>query len=761
MTEKQTRFSLSRAINWILKRVFFLMISIIGVFLAVAMFSYSNNDPFFGYKTSADVVNITGYYGAYTSGTLLNYFDVVAFLIPLTFIIWGTKLLLGYKINYKIVKFLSLFFSILVFSSIFVDLSLYQNIFGNNIYSLFLVKFYSNFDNDLIKILINIIIFIILIPLVAFSLDLNNRYLFNILFKVILSFKYPLYIFSKILSYSLKIKNYKKIKINRKDPLINASENSNYIKSEDSFEKRKLRRKVAPSLKNPDQIDLNFDKEKNYEIPSISLLKTNFEKNNKNLEQDKKTLEKKASQLEEVLGEFGVQGTIGDVSPGPIVTMYELEPSAGTKASRIIGLADDIARSMSALSARISSQPGRNIIGIELPNPKRMPVYLSELLSHENYKNNLGNLTLTLGKNIAGEPVVTDLEKMPHLLIAGTTGSGKSVGLNSMILSLLYKLKPSECRFILIDPKMLEFSVYEDIPHLMAPVVTDPHKAVVSLKWAVKEMENRYRLMNYAGVKNIKSYNEKINEYLQKGKKLYREVTTGLDPDTRLPVVEKQEIPNETFPYIVIVIDEMADLMMVAGKDVEQAIQRLAQMARAAGIHLIMATQRPSVDVITGTIKANFPSRVSYHVASKFDSRTILNETGAEQLLGSGDMLFMENGGRLTRLHGGFVSEKEISNVVRFIKSQSKPDYTKDITSEVNLKSDSNSFMEENEMVDELYEKAVELIITKQRASTSFIQRYFQIGYNRAARLIEKMEKDGIVSEGNHVGKREVLKKNV
>tara|TARA_B100000029_G_scaffold516500_1_gene630329 strand:- start:548 stop:2827 length:2280 start_codon:yes stop_codon:yes gene_type:complete len=759
MAEKQTRFSLSGASNWVLRKVFFLLISIIGVFMAVAMFSYSNNDPFFGYKTSANIENVTGYYGAYTSGTLLNYFDVVAFLIPSAFVIWGTKLLLGYQINYKIIKSLSLLFSILVFSTIFVELSLYQNIFGNNIYQLLLVKSYINFDNDLIKISINIVVFIILIPLVVFSLDLNNKYLFNLLIKIVLSLKYPLYIFSKILSYSLKIKNYKKIKINRKDPLINAREDINYIKSDDGFEKRKLRRKTI--AKDPDQIDLNFNKEKNYEIPSINLLKTNFEKNNKNLEDDKKTLEKKASQLEEVLGEFGIQGTIGEVSPGPIVTMYELEPSAGTKASRIIGLADDIARSMSALSARISSQPGRNIIGIELPNSKRMPVYLSELLSHENYINNLGNLTLTLGKNIAGEPVVTDLEKMPHLLIAGTTGSGKSVGLNSMILSLLYKLKPSECRFILIDPKMLEFSVYEDIPHLMAPVVTDPHKAVVSLKWAVKEMENRYRLMNYAGVKNIKSYNEKINEYMQKGKKLYREVTTGLDPDTRLPVVEKQEIPNETFPYIVIVIDEMADLMMVAGKDVEQAIQRLAQMARAAGIHLIMATQRPSVDVITGTIKANFPSRVSYHVASKFDSRTILNETGAEQLLGSGDMLFMENGGRLTRLHGGFVSEKEISNVVRFIKGQSKPDYTKDITSEVSLNSNNSSFMEDNEMVDELYEKAVELIISKQRASTSFIQRYFQIGYNRAARLIEKMEKDGIVSEGNHVGKREVLKKNV
>ena len=441
--------------------------------------------------------------------------------------------------------------------------------------------------------------------------------------------------------------------------------------------------------------------------------------------------------------------------------MYELEPSAGTKASRIINLADDIARSMSALSARISSQPGRNIIGIELPNIKRSPVFLDELLTHEDFQNSNANLVLALGKNIAGIPIMADLEKMPHLLIAGTTGSGKSVGLNSMIISLLYKLKPSECRLILIDPKMLELSVYEDIPHLMAPVVTDPHKAITVLKWAVKEMEDRYRFMNHAGVKNIISYNIKISEYISSGKKMYREVTTGIDPDTRLPIIEKQEIPNETFPYIVIVIDEMADLMMVAGKDVEHAIQRLAQMARAAGIHLIMATQRPSVDVITGTIKANFPSRISYHVASKFDSRTILNETGAEQLLGSGDMLFMESGGKVTRLHGGFISEKEINNVVKFVKNQLKPDFSKDITSEINLQSMENKFGQNNEVVDDLYDKAVNIVVTEKRASTSFIQRHLQIGYNRAARIIEQMEREGIVSEGNHVGKREVLKKSV
>jgi len=757
MANKQTSTTTKKIANWLVKKFIALMMLALGVFLSISFISYNETDPYYNSENSEVIGNIAGYWGGYVSGTLLNYFDFISFIFPFLFLIWGAKLLLSIKINLKFLRIISLLFLLIIVPTIFLDLSLFENIIGNLIYNIFLQNYYETINNPII-IFIKIALAIIAIPILFFSLSVSNKYVIKIFIKLAQMSKFPIILFSKIFVVIIKLKKQKsKIGAERQDPLIN----------EDLGETNKLNikrdlpiRKKTPPI-DPKQKTFDFEETVNYELPRLNLLKSSSLKNNKNIEENKKNLEVKARKLEEVLSEFGIQGKISDVRPGPIVTMYELEPSAGTKASRIINLADDIARSMSALSARISSQPGRNIIGIELPNIKRSPVFLDELLTHEDFQNSNANLVLALGKNIAGIPIMADLEKMPHLLIAGTTGSGKSVGLNSMIISLLYKLKPSECRLILIDPKMLELSVYEDIPHLMAPVVTDPHKAITVLKWAVKEMEDRYRFMNHAGVKNIISYNIKISEYISSGKKMYREVTTGIDPDTRLPIIEKQEIPNETFPYIVIVIDEMADLMMVAGKDVEHAIQRLAQMARAAGIHLIMATQRPSVDVITGTIKANFPSRISYHVASKFDSRTILNETGAEQLLGSGDMLFMESGGKVTRLHGGFISEKEINNVVKFVKNQLKPDFSKDITSEINLQSMENKFGQNNEVVDDLYDKAVNIVVTEKRASTSFIQRHLQIGYNRAARIIEQMEREGIVSEGNHVGKREVLKKNV
>ena len=423
-------------------------------------------------------------------------------------------------------------------------------------------------------------------------------------------------------------------------------------------------------------------------------------------------------------------------------------------------MSEDIARAMSSVSTRISSQPGKSTIGIEIPNNSRQNVFLGDLIKDSHFMDSGKKLTLALGKNISGEKKYTDLERMPHLLIAGTTGSGKSVGINAMILSLLFKFKPSECKFILIDPKMLELSIYENIPHLLSPVVTDPQKAVFALKWVVREMENRYRLMSSTNVKNIQSFNHKIESTLVKGRKLYREVQTGIDNETRNPIIEKREIPLEKMPLIVVVVDEMADLMMVAGKEVENLIQRLAQMARASGIHLIAATQRPSVDVITGTIKANFPSRISFRVASRFDSRTILNEMGAEQLLGSGDMLFLENGANLLRLHGGYISENEIENVVEHIKSQSTNETLMDITNESisNLKNDL-SFDLQSKNTDELYSKAVSIVIDQQKVSTSFIQRYLQIGYNRAARIIEQMEEEGIISEASHAGKRSVLKK--
>ena len=467
-------------------------------------------------------------------------------------------------------------------------------------------------------------------------------------------------------------------------------------------------------------------------------------------------LAQNARLLESVLEDFGVHGEIVKVRPGPVVTLYELEPAPGTKTSRVIGLSDDIARSMSAVSVRAAVIPGRNVIGIELPNVRREMVHLRELLASDTYERRGGKLTLALGKDIAGGPVMVDLARMPHLLIAGTTGSGKSVAINTMILSLLYRLSPETCKLIMIDPKMLELSVYEGIPHLLAPVVTEPGKAVVALKWAVREMEERYRAMSQLGVRNIDGYNARLADARKKGEELTRRVQTGFDENGK-PVFEEQPLPMDALPFIVVVVDEMADLMLVAGKDIEAAVQRLAQMARAAGIHLIMATQRPSVDVITGTIKANFPTRVSFQVTSKIDSRTILGEQGAEQLLGQGDMLYMAGGGRITRVHGPFVADGEVENIVSFLKSQGAPDYVEAVTEE-----EEGGFLDmvggtSGNSGDELYDQAVALIAREGKASTSFIQRHLQIGYNRAARIIERMEGEGVVSKADRVGRREVL----
>tara|TARA_B100000700_G_scaffold184193_1_gene203159 strand:- start:2483 stop:4126 length:1644 start_codon:yes stop_codon:yes gene_type:complete len=503
----------------------------------------------------------------------------------------------------------------------------------------------------------------------------------------------------------------------------------------------------------------NFSHSSNkYSLPPLSLLKKT-ERTKYDTRDQLKINQERAKRLENILLEYGVEGKIQKYKTGPLITLFEFVPAPGIKNSKIVGLSDDITRAMSSLSTRISSQPGKSTIGIEIPNDQKFEVMLGDLLNDAYFQSNNKSLTLALGKNISGDNVFTDLEKMPHLLIAGTTGSGKSVAINSMILSLLFRFKPSECKFILIDPKMLELSVYEDIPHLLTPVVTNPNKAIFALKWVVNEMENRYRLMSSTGVKNINSFNEKISLTISKGKKLFREIQTGFDKETRLPIIEKKEIPLDKLPLIVVVIDEMADLMMVAGKEVENLVQRLAQMARASGIHLITATQRPSVDVITGTIKANFPSRISFRVASKFDSRTIINEMGAEQLLGSGDMLFLENGAHLQRLHGGYVSEKEIENIVNFINSQSSNSNKVDITEEKNLNENNTFNFMDSKNVDELYEQAVTIVTKQQKVSTSYIQRYLQIGYNRAARIVEKMEKDGIITEPNNSGKREVLRK--
>ena len=469
-------------------------------------------------------------------------------------------------------------------------------------------------------------------------------------------------------------------------------------------------------------------------------------------------IEARAEQLESVLEDFGVKGEIINARPGPVVTLYELEPAPGIKSSRVIGLADDIARSMSAISARVAVVPGRNAIGIELPNEIREKVYFREMLAADEYAKTPAKLPLCLGKTIGGEPVIVDLARMPHLLIAGTTGSGKSVAINTMLLSLLYKLRPDQCRLIMIDPKMLELSVYDGIPHLLTPVVTDPKKAVVALKWAVREMEDRYKKMSKLGVRNIDGYNTRLNEAKAKGEMLSRTVHTGYDPETGEAIYEKEELAFEELPYVVVIVDEMADLMMVAGKDIEGAIQRLAQMARAAGIHVVLATQRPSVDVITGTIKANFPTRISFQVTSKIDSRTILGEQGAEQLLGQGDMLYMAGGGRISRVHGPFVADDEVEKVVRHLKSQGSPQYLEAVTQDESEDEDGAVFDSTGMGAEkDLYQQAVDIVLRDRKASTSYIQRRLQIGYNRAATLMERMEQEGVVGQANHAGKREIL----
>ena len=496
-----------------------------------------------------------------------------------------------------------------------------------------------------------------------------------------------------------------------------------------------------------------------YELPPLGLLTDPGRIQRFSLSDS--ALEENARMLESVLDDYGIKGEIVAVRPGPVVTLYELEPAPGLKASRVIGLADDIARSMSALSARVSTVPGRSVIGIELPNARREKVVLREILGARDFGDSQMRLPLALGKDIGGEAVVANLAKMPHLLIAGTTGSGKSVAINTMILSLLYKLSPEECRLIMIDPKMLELSVYDGIPHLLSPVVTDPKKAVVALKWVVGEMEERYRKMSRMGVRNIDGFNGRVREALAKGEMFKRTVQTGFDDETGEPVFETEEFQPELLPFIVVIVDEMADLMMVAGKEIEACIQRLAQMARASGIHLIMATQRPSVDVITGTIKANFPTRISFQVTSKIDSRTILGEQGAEQLLGMGDMLYMAGGSKITRVHGPFVSDEEVEDVVKHLKSFGPPEYMSGVVegpdSDKEADIDLVLGLGEGSGDDALYDQAVAIVARDRKCSTSYIQRKLGIGYNKAARLVEQMEEQGVVTTANHVGKREVL----
>jgi S-DNA-T family DNA segregation ATPase FtsK/SpoIIIE len=513
---------------------------------------------------------------------------------------------------------------------------------------------------------------------------------------------------------------------------------------------RAPRKKAAP--KAPSR------KSDKWDFPAVSMLAA--PKATDRQPASKAELEANSRRLEGVLGDFGVRGEIAKANPGPVVTLYELEPAPGIKSSRVIGLSDDIARSMSALSARVAVVPGRNAIGIELPNAHREKVYLRELLTAKEANDSVAKLPLCLGKTIGGDPVIIDLARTPHMLIAGTTGSGKSVAINTMILSLVYRLRPDQCRLIMVDPKMLELSVYDGIPHLLTPVVTDPKKAVVALKWAVREMEERYKRMSKLGVRNIDGYNARLGEARTKGEELTRTVHTGFDKETGKAIYEEEKLDLDPLPYIVIIVDEMADLMMVAGKDIEGAVQRLAQMARAAGLHVILATQRPSVDVITGTIKANFPTRIAFQVTSKIDSRTILGEMGAEQLLGQGDMLYMAGGGRISRVHGPFASDEEVEKVVRHLKTQGQPEYLDAVTAEEPSEEDGAVFDATGMGADgggDLFSQAVAIVKRDRKASTSYIQRRLQIGYNRAASLMERMELEGIVGQANHAGKREIL----
>mgnify|MGYP001204572850 CR=1 FL=1 len=720
---------------------------VFGIVYFGSLISHNIDDPgfktFTTYEDVLEIKNYFGLFGSYLSSYSIVLIGIFSYSISLFFLIEGFKNITGIKTYYFFIKFFSNLLSVFLISVVVFFYGM-KNI-NTGLISIFIYDFlnkflYNSINNIIFINIINIVLLLSGFFLLSYSFSIRLSYL-NKFLKIFKFLKY-LNVFGFLLKRSTITAETKKTK----------------IKNEPTIKKSIFFNQKEPSISKPKKYkQLEIDQFK-FSLPERSFLvkSTNKSSISKEIEKNNIVL---AEKLQKTLSEYGVEGKIIGFKTGPIVTLFEFVPNAGIKSSKIIGLSEDIARAMSSISARISSQPGKTSLGIEIPNKKREGVLFGDLIEDERFTFDENALTLALGKDISGEKIFTDLEKMPHLLIAGTTGSGKSVGINTMILSLLYKFKPNECKLILIDPKMLELSIYEDIPHLLTPVVTDPKKSVFALKWVVREMENRYKLMSSVNVKNISSYNNKVLNTISLGRKLYREVQTGIDSDTRIPIIEKKEIKLEKMPFIVVVIDEMADLMMVAGKEVETLVQRLAQMARASGIHLITATQRPSVDVITGTIKANFPSRMSYKVASKFDSRTILNEMGAEQLLGSGDMLFLENGSNIKRLHGGFVSESEVEKVVSSIKKQATFDYKKEISLEdvdVLSKKDDDLISNNN---DELYSQAVEIVVKQQKVSTSYIQRYLQIGYNRAARIVEKMEEDGIISEASNAGKRHVLKK--
>jgi len=700
---------LTKANNFIKKRLIELTgisLILVGIFLFVSIFTYSPNDPNFIYTPeNTEIINIGGFYGSVISDFFLQAIGLIFILLVLNITIWGFKLIIKKKINNIIPKFFYILIYI-IFGTTFLNIAYNESFLlidnGNGGFVGRIIK--ENIYN-FIPLIENKYSIYGLISLTIVFFILSSDLKINEIYKILLS---PLLIIKKTLSFFIKDKEN-----NLSSKNINTSIESDGLSENIS----KIKQPILPFSSTKEK-KINND---SFKLPSINFLEINSDlknkKNGNNVE-----LNKNSEFLEKILLDFGVEGKIKRISSGPVVTLNEFEPASGIKVSKIVNLADDIARNTSSVSARVATVPGKNTIGIEIPNSKRENVFLNEIISDEKFKKREIKLPIALGKSISGIPIIGDLSAMPHLLIAGTTGSGKSVCINTIILSLLYKYSPEKLNLILIDPKMLELSTYEGIPHLLCPVITESKKATAALGWTVKEMENRYKLMTSVGVKNIDGYNAKNKKHM---------------------------------PYIVVVVDEMSDLMLVSGKEIENYIQRLSQMARAAGIHIIMATQRPSVDVITGTIKANFPTRISFQVSSKIDSRTILGEQGAEQLLGKGDMLYMSSANRIIRIHGPYVSENEIEKVNSFLRSQGKPDYIEEIT----IIKDKEAYEDgdKNSEKDELYFKALEIIKLEKKASTSLLQRKLQIGYNRAARIMEMMEKEGIVGQANHVGKREIL----
>ena len=709
---------------------------LIAITASVALIYHNPNDNTFLTASPYPTENILGSFGAYLSEIALQSFGLLAYLITLLCFVWGINYLSG-KIRYIRHRVLTFLFFIILGAIVFNVTSAYSTI--EKLLQRFSMDFYAG---GCVGYILSKWIFIDILH----QDDTLCQWIYTTLSVIwLLIAKRALFVEFDVIFNNIPKLTRKLAVVIPKIPKLSTKR-----QTESMDEKSNEKSGEASTETTHEMPNFNFENGV-YTLPNVDLLDKHSEKDWK---QDEGKISLMSAELLNVLEEFGVNGEILNVRQGPVVTMFEFRPAPGIKTSRVISLSDDIARSMSAISARISTIPGQNAIGIELPNKNRHTVYLKELLLSDEFKRMTTGIPIVLGKDISGNPVMADLAKMPHLLVAGTTGSGKSVSINDMILSILFKFTPQDCKLIMIDPKMLELSVYDEIPHLLTPVVTDPKKAVFALKWAVAEMENRYKQMSQLGVRNIDGFNKKIAEAKENSDLLVRKIQTGFDQETGRPIFENQQLEFAPLPYIVIIVDEMADLMLVAGKDVEAAIQRLAQMARAAGIHLIMATQRPSVDVITGTIKANFPTRISFQVTSKIDSRTILGEQGAEQLLGQGDMLYMSGAGRILRVHGPFVKDSEVERIVSFIKEQGEPDYV-DVVSEqfgedaVAGNDDSGG--------DDMYKKAIEIVMNDRKCSISYLQRKLQIGYNRAARIVEEMEQKGVLSAPNHIGKREIL----